>query len=132
MSQIKRHCQHPELCVKTRPLTVMDMSYLGLPRTLLPGNGVCFMLRSSRQSPDSLLPLRGVSSMLSKVTLKSRFSDVPFLFFFFLCAEGYCCVYSEQPLGGWAEKKHRSGLYMFVLSEGVEEVFPAPGPPMSG
>lgn len=90
------------------------------------------MLRSSRQSPDSLLPLRGVSSMLSKVTLKSRFSDVPFLFFFFLCAEGYCCVYSEQPLGGWAEKKHRSGLYMFVLSEGVEEVFPAPGPPMSG
>ena len=41
-------------------------------------------------------------------------------------------MYSEQPLGGWAEKKHRSGLYMFVLSEGVEEVFPAPGPPMSG
>ena len=52
----------------------------GLPGTLLPGNGVCFVLRSCRQNPDSLLRLSGVCSMLSKVTMTSRFSDVPFFF----------------------------------------------------
>ena len=95
------------LGVKTWPLTVTHVSYLGLPGTLLPGNGVCFALRSCRQNPDSLLRLSGVCSMLSKVTMTSRFSDVPF--FFSLCAEGYCSLYSEQPLGGWqdwAERKH--------------------------
>ena len=135
MSQIKGHCRHPELLVKTRPLTVMDVSYLGLPRTLLPGNGVCFALRSCHQNPDSVLPLSGVCPMLSKVTMKSRFSDVPFFFFFPLCAEGYCFLYPKQPLRGWqvwAERKHRSRLYIFVLSEAAEDVFLAPGGGMSG
>ena len=55
------------------------------------------MLRSSRQSPDSLLPLRGVSSMLSKVTLKSRFSDVPFLFFFSCVQKGTVVCIPSSP-----------------------------------
>ena len=80
MSQIRGHCRHPELLVKTWPLTVTHVSYLGLPGTLLPGNGACFVLRSCRQNPDSLLRLSGVCSMLSKVTMTSRFSDVPFFF----------------------------------------------------
>lgn len=91
--------------------------------------------RSCHQNPDSVLPLSGVCPMFSKVTMKSRFSDAPFFFFFPLCVEGYCFLYPKQPLGGWqdwAERKHRSRLYMLVLSEGAEDVFLAPGRGMSG